>query len=113
MRLKPLTEWCCVDLYDGRLGESVGTDKFVVGGMVGYGDDADFAGYAFAAPAKVSRVEAEGAVFLVSTTGADKMDTFGADPRIGRLTTFLKGSAKLSAYTHLWPRGVSGYLFLR
>ena len=95
MRLVPLTEGCSVDLYDGGFGEGVGADEFVVRGMVGHGDDTHFSGYAFGAPGEVAGVETEGTIFGVAATGADEMDTLGADSGVGWLTAFLECSAEI------------------
>ena len=92
MCLVPLTERSGVDLNDGRLGKGVCADEFVVGRMEGYADNPDFARYSLGAPGEVARVETEGAVFLVSTTSTDEMNTFGADTGVGWLTTFFECS---------------------
>ena len=60
--------------------------------MEGHADDTDFAGYSFRAPGEISTFEAEAAIFSVTTTGADEMDTLGADSGVGWLAAFLKGS---------------------
>ncbi len=62
--------------------------------MVGYDDDADLAGDAFAAPGEVAGFEAQGAVLGVAAAGADEMDSLAADAGVGWLTTFLKGSVR-------------------
>lgn len=60
--------------------------------MKGHADDADFAGYSFRAPGEIATFEAEAAIFGVTTTGADEMDTLGANSSIGWLAAFLKRS---------------------
>ena len=60
--------------------------------MEGHADDTDFASYSFRAPGEISAFEAEATIFSVTTTGADEMDTLGADSGIGWLAAFLKGS---------------------
>ena len=92
MRLVPLTERGGVDLDDGGFGKRVRADEFVVRRMEGHADDADFACYAFGAPGEVAGFESEGTVFGVTTTGADEMDTLGADTGVGWLATLLKSS---------------------
>lgn len=52
---------------------------------------ADFARYAFGAPGEVAGFEAESAVLGVTTTGADHMDTLGANTCVGWLAALLKG----------------------
>ena len=96
MRLVPLTERGGVDLDDGGFGKRVRADEFVVRRMEGHADDADFARYAFGAPGEVAGFESEGTVFGVTTTGADEMDTLGADTGVGWLATLLKSSVFLS-----------------
>jgi len=95
VRLEPLAEGRGVDLHDGGFGEGVGAHEFVVGGVVGDGDDAYFARDAFGAPGEVAGVEAEGAVFGVAAAGADEVDAFGADAGCGRLAAFFEGSARV------------------
>lgn len=77
---------------DGRFGQRVRADEFVVRRMEGHADDADFAGDAFGTPGEVAGFEAEAAVFGVAATGADEMDTLGADTGVGWLTALLKSS---------------------
>ena len=67
----PLSEWCCVDLDHGTLGQSVGTDEFVVGRMEGDADDTSLAGHSLAAPGEIAGVETKGTEFAVAATGAD------------------------------------------
>ena len=91
MRFVPLSERRCVDLDNGALGEGIGSDELVVRRVIGDGDDADFAGDAFRAPAEIARVEAEGAVFVVAPSNADDVNAFGTDTGVGGLTAFLEG----------------------
>lgn len=95
MCLVPLAERCRVDLDDGGFGKRVRADEFVVRRMEGHANDANFAGYAFGAPGEVASFEAEAAVFGVTTTGADEMDTLSADTGVGWLAALLKGSVFL------------------
>jgi hypothetical protein len=85
--LVPLTERRGVDLDDGGLGQGVGSDKLVVGRVVGDGDDTGLAGAALGGPGEVAGVEAQGAVLVVAATGADGVDALGADTGVGTLTT--------------------------
>lgn len=93
--LVPLTERGSVNLDNGGFGKRVRADEFVVRGMEGHADDADFARYAFGAPGEVAGFEAEGTIFGVAATGADKMDTLGADTGVGWLATLFKSSVSL------------------
>ena len=95
MCLVPLTERCGVDLDDGRFGKRVRADEFVVRRMEGHANNANFAGYAFGAPREIAGFETEAAVFGVTTTGADEMNTFSADTGIGWLAALLKSSVSL------------------
>ena len=79
-------------MHYGGLREGVGSDEFVVGGMEGHGDYTDFAGYTFRTPGEITRFETEGAIFGVAATGADQMDTLGADTGVGWLAAFLECS---------------------
>ena len=91
--LVPLTERRGVDLHDGALGEGVGTDELVVGGVEGDADDADLAGDALAAPGEVAGVEAQATELAVAAAGADEVDALGADAGVGGLAALLEGSA--------------------
>lgn len=93
--LVPLTERCGVDLDDGGFGKRVRADKFVVRRMEGHADHADFAGYAFGAPGEVAGFKAKAAVFGVTATGADEMDTLCADTGVGWLAALLESSIPL------------------
>ena len=97
MCLVPLTERCRVDLDDGRFGERVRADEFVVRRMEGNADNADFASYAFGTPGEVAALETESTVFGIAATSTDEMDTFGADTGVGRLAALLKSSDFLSS----------------
>lgn len=68
--------------------------------MEGHGDDTDFAGNAFRTPGKITRIQAEGAVFGVAAASADKMDTFVANTGIGWLTAFLESSVSTVRPSH-------------
>lgn len=90
--LIPLSERGSVDLDNGRFGEGVGTDKFVVGRVVGHGNHTDFAGETLRAPGEVAGLEAEGTKFLVTTADADGVDALGANTGVGWLTALLESS---------------------
>lgn len=87
MGLVPLSEWGRVDLDDSGLGEGVGTDELVVGGMEGDNDHTDLAGDALRSPREVAGLEAQRAELAVATTGADKMDSLRADTGVGFLSS--------------------------
>jgi len=110
----PLPEGSSVDLDDGGFGKGVGADKFVVRRVVGDDDDADFACDSFRAPGEVAGIKTEAAVFRVSTSSADKMDSLRPDTGVGWLATFLESSVESST------KGLTSqiacilkYLFLR
>lgn len=94
MRLVPLSEWRGINLHHGGLGQGVCADEFVVGGMICDDDDTDFSRDAFRCPGKVAAVKAHGTEFAVATTGAHKMDAFGADTCVCGLTTLLESSGE-------------------
>lgn len=85
--LVPLSEGSGIDLDDGAAGQGVGTDELVVGRVVGDGDDTGLAGAALGSPGEVARVEAQGAVLVVTAAGADGMDTLRANTGVGTLAT--------------------------
>ena len=90
--LVPLTEGSGIDLDDGGLGQGVGTDQLVVRRVVGDNDDTGLAGDALGAPREVTGLETESTELAVATTGADKVDTLGADTGVGGLATLLERS---------------------
>lgn len=90
--LVPLTEGSSVDLDDGGLGQGVGADQLVVGGVVGDDDDTGLAGAALRGPGEVAGVEAQGTVLVVAATGADSMDSLGADTGVGLLAAGLESA---------------------
>lgn len=93
MGLVPLAEGRGVDLDDGRLGQGVGADQLVVGGVVGDDNDTGLARDALGAPREVAGLEAEGAELAVAATGADKVDALGTNAGVGRLATLLESPA--------------------
>jgi hypothetical protein len=93
--LVPLSEWRSVDLDNGALGQGVGSDEFVVGGMEGDTDDTGLAGDGFGAPCEVAGVETECTEFAVTATGADEMDALGTDTGVRWLTTLLESSVAM------------------
>jgi hypothetical protein len=112
--LVPLTERRGIDLDDGRLGEGVGTDEFVVGRVESDGDDADLAGDTLATPGEVAGVETQGAELAVAATGADEVDTLGADTGVGGLAALLESSVGLTSDdVRLGRHSGYAYLFLR
>jgi hypothetical protein len=60
-----------------RVGVCVGklTDKLVVGGVVGDGNDTGLLGDTLRAPGEVTGVETETTELAVATTGADNVNT--------------------------------------
>lgn len=90
--LVPLTEGSGVDLDDGGLGQGVGADQLVVGGVVGDDDDTGLAGDTLGGPGEVTGVETEGTVLVVAATGADGVDALGADTGLRRLATKLESA---------------------
>lgn len=90
--LVPLTERSSVNLDNGGLGQGVGTDQLVVGGVERDTDDTGLAGNALGAPGEVTGLETEGTVLLVTTTGADQVDALGTDTGVGGLATLLESS---------------------
>ena len=90
VRFKELTERSSINLNDGRLGQSVSTDKLVVTGVVNDANDTSFAGNTLSTPREVTRIKTKSTELLVTTTSADRVDTLGTDSGIGGLTAGLK-----------------------
>lgn len=112
MCFKPLPEGCSVDLDDGGSRESVGSDQFVVGRVIGDRNDTDFASDALGSPGEVAAVETKGAELPVAAASPHKRNALPSDSGVGRLSSFLEGSVPLlrSVAIGLW---VTSYLFLR
>jgi hypothetical protein len=88
--LEPLPEGSGVDLDNSGLGQGVGADELVVGGMVDDSNDTGLLGDALGAPGVVAGVETESAELAVAATGADKMDALATNTGIGWLATLLE-----------------------
>ena len=93
--LEPLSEGSGINLDDGGLGEGVGTDELVVGGVVDDTDDTGLLGDTLGTPGEVTGLEAESTELAVSTAGADKMDALSANTGIGGLATLLESPAAM------------------
>jgi hypothetical protein len=87
-----LTERGGVDLDDGGAGQGVGTDELVVGRVVGDDNDSGLAGAALGGPGKVASLETEGTVLVVTATGADGVDSLGADTGVCSLAASLESA---------------------
>jgi len=74
---EPSLEGGGIDLADGTLDESLGTDQFVVGGVVDDVEDTALAGDVLGTPGEVALVQTESAELQVATTTADGADTLG------------------------------------
>lgn len=90
--LVPLSEGSGIDLDDGALGEGVGSDQLVVGGVVSDTDDTGLAGATLGAPGEVTRVETESTVLVVTATGSDGVDTLGTNTGVGTLAASLESA---------------------
>lgn len=84
--LVPLTEGSGINLNDGRLDKSLGTDELVVAGIVDNINDTGLAADGLASPGEVARVKTEGTLLDVTTTDADGVDTLGTELGVGCLT---------------------------
>lgn len=90
--LVPLSEGGGVNLDDGRLGEGVGTDQFVVRRVVHDTNDTGLAGNALRSPREVAGLETEGTELLVTSTGTDKVDSLVTKTGVGGLATLVERS---------------------
>ena len=90
--LVPLAERSSINLDDGRLGQGVGTDQFVVRRVVRHTNHTGLAGNTLGAPGEVTGVETEGTELLVTTTSADQVNSLGTDTGVGGLTTLVERS---------------------
>lgn len=90
--LVPLSEGSGVDLDDGAAGQGVCADQLVVGGVVGDSNDTGLAGAALGGPGEVAGVETQGTVLVVTATGADGVNSLGADLGVGTLAASLESA---------------------
>ena len=120
MRLIPLPERSSINLDDGTLDEGVRPDELVVGSVVNLEDgwsrylrinrgtdhtnEPGFLRDVFASPGEVTRLQSQGTVLRVSTSGPDGVNAFGPQFRVSWLTTELKLSL-LAVVSALCPRG--------
>jgi hypothetical protein len=88
--LIPLAERSGIDLDNGTLDKSVGTDQLVVGGIVHNSQDTGLAGAVLGTPGEVTSIETESTVLLVATTNTDFVDTLGTKLSVGGLTAQLE-----------------------
>jgi hypothetical protein len=86
----PLTERSGINLDDGTLDESVGTDQFVVGGVVNDSQDTSLAGDTLGTPGEVTGLETESTTLEVTTADTNQVNTLGTQLGVGRLTTQLE-----------------------
>jgi hypothetical protein len=114
--LVPLPEGSGIDLDNGGAGQGVGTDELVVGGVVDDTDDTGLLGDTLGTPGEVTGIETEGAELAVAATGADEVDTLGANTGVGRLAALLE-SPEVMLENMTWDAiGLCkklAYLFLR
>ena len=79
----PLAEGGGIDSNHGALDESLGTDKLVVGGVVGHIEHTGGLGDGLGTPGEGAVVKAEGAVLDVAATDADRPHALNPDPCVG------------------------------
>lgn len=91
--LIPRSEWCSINLNDGRFSKSIRSDEFVVGRVESDDDDTGLSGDTLAAPAEVASVESQTSELSVAAAGSDEMDALVTNSSVGWLPTFLEGSA--------------------
>ena len=86
----PLSKKSSINLNDTTLDQSVGSDEFVVGGVVDDTDDLGLSGDLFRSPGEVSGVESEGLEFVVSSSNSVSSDGLFTDlGESGRTTRFV------------------------
>lgn len=71
----PLTEGGSINLNDGTLGQGIGANQLVVGGMESDGNDTGFLADTLRSPREVARIQTKRTELPVTATGADQMDT--------------------------------------
>jgi len=75
----PLSEGSGIDLDDGALDQSVGSDQFVVRGVVDDLKNLSLSGDLFRTPGEVTGVELEGLELVVTTSNSESSDSLFTD----------------------------------
>ena len=83
----PLSEWGSIDLNNGVLGQSLGTNKLRVGRVVNSVQDTGLVSDMLSGPDEVTGIESDGAELAVSTTSSDQVDSLGTDLGVGSWAT--------------------------
>lgn len=89
MLLPPLTEGCGIDLDDCTLDQGLGTNQFIITGIIDNVDDPGLSSNCFRSPCKITRVKTESTLLDISTTYTNFVDAFGTNTGVGCLTTKL------------------------
>jgi len=86
----PLTEGSSINLNDGALNKSVGSDKLIVRCIVHDTDNPRLPCNVLRAPCKVATFQAEGTILQVSSADTDSVNTLSSELGVGGLTTELE-----------------------
>ena len=86
----PLSEWGSIDLNNGVLGQSLGTNELRVGGVVNSVQDTGLVSDMLSGPDEVTSIKSDGAELAVSTTGSYQMDSLGTNLGIRSWATELE-----------------------
>ena len=86
----PLTKRSGINLHNTVLYQTLCSDKLVVGSVENDVDNTGFPGDRFRTPRKISCIKTESALFNVSSTDTDSMNTLGSNLGVGWLTTEFK-----------------------
>ena len=73
----PLFEWSRVNLNDCVLNEGLGSDHFVICGVVNDIHDSGFSGHLLRPPAIVTIVNTQSTILIVCTSTPNSSDFFG------------------------------------
>lgn len=101
--LEPLSEWGSVDLDDGRLGQCVGSNQFVVGRVVHNTSNSGLSGDTLGSPREVTGLDSQSSELLVATSGSDSVDSLSTNLGVSWLSTQLE----LSLLSELGSFGTS------
>lgn len=78
MTFIPLSEWSGINDNNGILYQSLGTDQFIVAGVVDNVDNTGLASGTLRSPGKITGVQTQGPVLGVATAGAHIVDSLWA-----------------------------------
>lgn len=86
----PLLEWGSINLNNWVLDESLGSNKFVISGIIDDIQDSGFLCNLFRSPCEVTSINSKSAILIVSTSSSDSSQLLWSNFGHSRLSCHLK-----------------------